>query len=103
MTYATILGDCIDRVTSQNGERVDFERLETPRPAPKVTLKKNWQCQRQQHSTCCTDVPSLGKTMVVQEYWAGTQDNSKHSTEVTTSTGKLGQIASDTETDTFVK
>ena len=40
MTYATIPGDCIDRV-----ERVDFERLETPRPVPKVTLKKNWQSQ----------------------------------------------------------
>ena len=41
MTYATILGVCIDRVTSQTGERVDFERLETPSPVPKVTLKKN--------------------------------------------------------------
>ena len=40
MTFASIPGDCIDRVTSQNGERVDFERLETPRPAPKVTWKK---------------------------------------------------------------
>ena len=41
MTYATIPLECIDRVAFQNGERVDFERLETPRPAPKVTLKKN--------------------------------------------------------------
>ena len=40
MTYATIPGDCIDRVTSQNGDRVNFKRLETPRPAPKVTLQK---------------------------------------------------------------
>ena len=46
MTYATIPGDCIDRVTSQNGERVYFERLEAPRPAPKVTLKKNWHSQQ---------------------------------------------------------
>ena len=36
----------IDRVTSQNGDRVLFERLETPRPTPKVTLKQNWQSQR---------------------------------------------------------
>ena len=35
MTYATISGDCIDRVTSQNGDRVNFERLETPRPHPR--------------------------------------------------------------------
>ena len=40
-TYATIPRDEIDRVTSQNGDRVNFERLETPRPTPKETLK-NW-------------------------------------------------------------
>ena len=58
MTHATIPGDCIDRVTSQNGDRVLFERLETPWPAPKVTLKQNWQSQRAAfHSTSDTDVP----------------------------------------------
>ena len=31
MTYATIPGDCIDRVTSQDGDRVLFERLGTPK------------------------------------------------------------------------
>ena len=46
MTYATIPGDCIDCVTSQNGDRVLFERLETPRPTPEVTLRQNWQSQR---------------------------------------------------------
>ena len=61
MTYASILGDCIDRVTSQDGDRVIFERLETPRLAPKVTLNKNWQSQQQQHSTSSTDVPGLWK------------------------------------------
>ena len=59
MTYATIPGQCIDRVTSHGGDRVLFERLETPRPPRKVTLSKNWQCQQQQHSTSGTDVPSL--------------------------------------------
>ena len=72
ITYATIPGDCIDRMTSQNGERVIFERLETPRPVPKVTLKKNWQSQQEkQHSSSCTDVLSLEKTMVVKDHWAG--------------------------------
>ena len=61
MTYATTPGNCIDRVTSQNGDRVIFEWLETPRPAPKITLEKNWQGQQQQHSTSDTDVPSLWK------------------------------------------
>ena len=39
ITHTTGPGDCIDRVTSQNGNRVLFERLATPRPPPKVTLK----------------------------------------------------------------
>ena len=39
ITYATVPGDCIDRVISQNGDRIIFERLATPRQAPKVTLK----------------------------------------------------------------
>ena len=102
MTYATIPGDCMDRVASQNGERVLFERLETPRLVPKVKLEKNWQSQ-QQHSSSCTDVPGLVKTMVVKEHWTGAQDGSKFSTEVKTSSGKLGQIASDMETDTVLK
>ena len=41
MTYATISGDCIDRVTSQNGERVDFERLE-PKAGTKGDGEKEW-------------------------------------------------------------
>ena len=51
MTYATIPGDCIDKITSEEGNRVLFERLETPRPALKVTLKMNWHSQQQQHCT----------------------------------------------------
>ena len=104
MTNATIPGDCIDRVTSQSGERVDFERLTIPRPAPKATPKKNSQSQpQQQHSSSLTDVLGTVKTKVVKEHWTGAQDGVKQSTEVTTSPGKLGQIASDKETDTFLK
>ena len=32
MFYVTIPGDCIDRVTARNGDRVLLERLATPRP-----------------------------------------------------------------------
>ena len=71
MTCATIPGDCIDRVTSRNGVRVIFERLETPRPVLEVTLKKNWPSQQQQNSSSCTDELSFVKTMVVQDHWAG--------------------------------
>ena len=102
MTYATIPGDCMDRVASQNGERLLFERLETPRLVPKVKLEKNWQSQ-QQHSSSCTDVPGLLKTMVVKEHWTGAQDGSNCSTEVKTGSRKLGQIASNAETDTVLK
>ena len=42
ITDTTVLGDCIDRVTSQKGDRVIFEWFATPRPAPKVTLKSYW-------------------------------------------------------------
>ena len=48
ITNTTVPGNCIDRVTSQNGDRVLFERLTTPRPALKVTLKSHWQTQQQQ-------------------------------------------------------
>ena len=48
MVYATIPGDCIYRVIAQNRDRVIFERLATPRPAPKITLKRNWRSQQQQ-------------------------------------------------------
>ena len=60
MTDFTILRDCVDRVTAKNGDRVLFERLATPRPAPKVTLKRNWHSQPQQPISH-TDVLSVWK------------------------------------------
>ena len=90
MTHATIPGDCIDRVTSQDGDRVIFERLETPRPAPKVTLKKNWQSQQQQHSTF-----NLWKLRTQREDRAGAQDVTDHSTEADLATRKLGHTDPD--------
>ena len=40
--------DCIYKVISQQRERTLFERLSTPRPAPKTALKSAWQSQRQE-------------------------------------------------------
>ena len=40
------------RVISQNGDRILFERLSTPRPTPRVTLKSTWHSQQQQQSLC---------------------------------------------------
>ena len=97
MTYATIPGDCIDRVTSQNGERVNFERLETPRLAPWVTLKKNWYGQQQPHSASGTDVPSPLKMEAEIEHWTGAQGSSEPSTGGKSSPRKVGQTTSDME------
>ena len=37
--------ESIYKVIFQNGDRILFERLSNPRPAPKVTLKSNWHSQ----------------------------------------------------------
>ena len=39
---------CIDRLTSQNGDRVLLERFATPMPPTKVKSKSNWQTQQHQ-------------------------------------------------------
>ena len=48
ITHNSVPGDSIFRIVSQKGDRVMFERLSTPRPAPKVTLKSHWHVQQQQ-------------------------------------------------------
>ena len=45
---SSVPADCIYKVISQKGERTLFERLSTPRPAPKIVLKSAWQSQQQQ-------------------------------------------------------
>ena len=40
IVHNPVPADVIYRVISQNRDRILFERLSTPRPAPKVTLKK---------------------------------------------------------------
>ena len=44
--------DCIHKVISQNGNRTWLERLSTPRPATRVTLRSSWHPQ--QHSSSKT-------------------------------------------------
>ena len=81
----------------------EFWRLGTPRPAPKVTLKKNWQSpQQQQHSTSDTDVPSLWKQRTKREDQAGVQDITDHSTEPDFATRKLGHTTSKMDVDTHL-
>ena len=49
--------DCIEKVVSENREKTLYQRLSTPRPAPKIMLKSVWnlqqqQQQQQQHDIC---------------------------------------------------
>ena len=86
--------DCIDRVTSQNGDRVIFERLAAPRPAPKVTLKSYWQTQQQhqqqpQQPTLEDDVPSIWKQRATWESRARVRDDAKHAMEAERAPRKL--------------
>ena len=108
MAYATIPGDCIDRVTAQNGDRVIIERLATQRPAPKVTLKRKWQSQqpqqerRPQQPISNTDVTRLWKQRSTWESQAEVQDDSKHITEVDQAPGDRMQSISKMDVDTHL-
>ena len=46
IVHNSLPADC--KVTSQQGERTFFERLSTPRPAPKIVLESALQSQQQQ-------------------------------------------------------
>ena len=90
-------GDCIHRVISQNGDRALFERLATPRPAPKVTLKSNWlvlQQQQQQQLTLKEGVNSISKEVATWESRTLVRDDTKHATEVEQASRKLVRTAS---------
>ena len=79
-------GDYIDRVISQNGDRVIFERLTTPRPAPKVTLKNIWLVQQQHQQpeqlTLEECVDNSWKQHATWEGEGGVGDETKSATEV---------------------
>ena len=48
IVYSSVSADCIYKVISQKEERTLFERLSTPRPAPKTVLESAWQSKQQQ-------------------------------------------------------
>ena len=88
MTYATIPGDCTDRVTFQDGDGVIFERPATPWPAPSSIplLTQTYQAS--------------GKTR--REDQAGAQDVTDHSTEADLATSKLMHTISNVDVDAQV-
>ena len=59
----SVLADCVYKVISQKGERTLFERLSTPRPAPKIVLKSAWQSQQLQQDTS-ESAPSRTRQLV---------------------------------------
>ena len=48
IVYQSVPYRCIDRVVSYNGDRITFQRVLTPRPGPRVTLRDTWIPQQQQ-------------------------------------------------------
>ena len=88
ITYVTVPGDFIDRVISQFGDRVEFERLATPRSAPEVTLKSIWVTQqRPQQPILKKKVNNIWKQHATWESKATVRDKTKHTTEVELAVG----------------
>ena len=74
VVHSPVPADCIYKVMSQNGDRILFERLSTPRPAPKVTLKSTWQSQQQQQQQSICDGLTGATKVVARESQSGTKD-----------------------------
>ena len=54
-SFAILVNDHVQtericRVISENGEQILFERMPTPRPAPKIILKSRWRIEQEQYS-----------------------------------------------------
>ena len=72
----------IDEIFAYSLQLVLFERLATPRPAPKVTLKRSWQTQQQpQLPKLGDDTQSIWKQRASRESRAGVRDDTKQATE----------------------
>ena len=85
-----------------------FERLATPRPAPKVTLKSNWleqqqqQQQQQQQLTLIERVNSISKEIATWESKARVRDETKNATEVEITAGNSMRTASKVDVGTHL-
>ena len=66
IVYSSVPADCIYKVIPQKGERTLFERLSTPRPAPKIALKGVWQSQQQQQQQQDTSESASSRRKLVQ-------------------------------------
>ena len=91
ITRNPVPGGCIFRVMSEKGDRVLFEGLSTPRPAPKVTLKSNWLVQQQQ-LTRNVVVNSTSKGIAEWKSQSGTRDGTRDVTGVEIAFGKNARL-----------
>ena len=96
MAYATIPGDCIDRVIAQNGDRVIFERLATPLKRPAAAARTAAAAARSNRRN------KLWKQRTIWESQAEVQDDSKHITETDQAPGNRMQSISKTFVDTHL-
>ena len=87
ITHNLVPGDCIYRVVSEKRDRAMFERLATPRPAPKVTLRSNWLVQQQQQPIRSEGVHSTSKETAKWESRAATRDGTRDATGVDMASG----------------
>ena len=75
-----------------------FERLSTPRPAHKVTLKSNWLVQQQQLLICNEVVTSTSKVVAVWESQSGPRDGTRDVRGYATGNGdSSGKLVQDSE------
>ena len=84
-----------------------FERLSTPRSAPKVTLKCNWRTQQQQQLQPQQPILDKGFTCIWKqranrESRAGVRDDTKHATEEEQAARKLVRATSEVDVGTHL-
>ena len=91
MTYFTIPGDCIDRVTPQDGDRVLFETA------------CDTKTRTQGHVEAELESNSRSSKRATWESTAEVQDDSKHIAEADQATRKLGHTTSDMNVDTHLR
>ena len=79
-----------------------FERLATPRPAPKVTLKSNWLVQQQQLIRS-EGAHSTSKETATWESRTGTQDETTDATGVDMASGNSWRTTLKVDVDLDLK
>ena len=93
MTFATIPGDCIDRVTSDGGDRELFRTSCNSKATSQGNVEQEL-AMPEQHSTSGTDVPGFWEQIQKSGDLTEVQDGSKHILEVDQASGNLEQSVS---------